>query len=123
MLGMTMIAGMLGAGAVAANAAPLEFHGRYAGGYAESYIPPCPGDGYVWTAGYYDGGYWVPGVWAFRGRGGWDRGGYRGYAYGRDFHNEHEREFYGRHVDDRRSDFRGNRDAGRGHDNGYRGRR
>src|SRR5665213_3302073 len=29
--------------------------------------PPCPGDGYLWTPGYWaygpDGYYWVPGVW------------------------------------------------------------
>jgi hypothetical protein len=29
--------------------------------------PPCPGDGYIWTPGYWawgpDGYYWVPGVW------------------------------------------------------------
>jgi hypothetical protein len=105
---------MLGAGAVAANAAPLEFHGGYGGRYVETYVPPCPGDGYVWTAGYYNGGYWVPGAWVFRGGRGWDRG----YAYGRDFHNAHEREFYGRHVADHRQDFR----AGGG-DKTYRGRR
>jgi hypothetical protein len=29
--------------------------------------PPCPGDGYIWTPGYWawgpDGYYWVPGTW------------------------------------------------------------
>lgn len=30
-------------------------------------VPPCPGEGYVWTAGYYDGAYWVPGRWIYRG--------------------------------------------------------
>jgi hypothetical protein len=29
--------------------------------------PPCPGDGYIWTPGYYQYGdygyYWVPGAW------------------------------------------------------------
>ena len=126
MLGMVMIAGLLGAGAVSANAAQVRFQAGYGGGYAENYIPACPGDGYVWVAGYYDGGYWVPGAWVFRGRG-WDRDRYRGFSYGREFHNEHEREFYGRHVDDRRFD----RDRGgerrfddhRGHEGGYRGRR
>ena len=24
-------------------------------------VPPCPGDGYAWTAGYYEGRVWVPG--------------------------------------------------------------
>jgi hypothetical protein len=38
----------------------------YGGGYASGYIPPCPGDGYVW----------LNGGWVFR-------GGYgRGYGYG-----------------------------------------
>ncbi len=59
--------------------------GQYQGqeGYDTAAIPPCPGDGYVWTVGYYNGGYWVPGAWRFRGAGyrvypGWGRG----YAYG-----------------------------------------
>jgi WXXGXW repeat (2 copies) len=30
--------------------------------------PPCPGDGYIWTPGYWaygpEGYYWVPGTWA-----------------------------------------------------------
>jgi len=112
-LGVALVAGLLGTGAVAANAAPQEFRGHeFAGrgfdrpvgrefvrpvgrdfgrpvvgvgfGYAApvdtAYIPPCPGDGYLWTAGYYNGGIWIPGAWRFG-------GGYgRGYAYGRDFH-------------------------------------
>jgi hypothetical protein len=60
----------------------------YGGGYADTYIPPCPGDGYFWTAGYDNGGYWVPGAWTFRGRVGVDRGyAYGGYAYGRGYHD------------------------------------
>ncbi len=35
----------------------------------EGYIPPCPGDGYVW----------LNGAWVFRGG---YRAGYRGYGYG-----------------------------------------
>jgi len=53
----------------------------YGGGYADTYIPPCPGDGYFWTAGYDNGGIWVPGAWSLRGRVGFDRG----YAYGRGY--------------------------------------
>jgi hypothetical protein len=31
-----------------------------------SYRPPCPGPGYVWVDGYYDGyGNWSDGYWAF----------------------------------------------------------
>jgi hypothetical protein len=80
--------------------------GRYYGGVGiavgapvvDTYIPPCPGDGYVWTAGYYNAGVWVPGAWGFRGRAGFDRGFAGGYrndhvAYDRGFH---DRGFRGR---------------------------
>jgi hypothetical protein len=142
-LGVALVAGLLGTGAAAANAAPQEFHGRgpergFGGGYGrgydrpvgrefggrsygrpgfvgggvvvggpvvDAYIPPCPGDGYTWTAGYYNGGIWVPGAWGFRGRVGFGRVGFdRGYGYGRD----------NRFVADRR--------AG-GFERGFRGRR
>ena len=103
-------------GAVAANAAPRDFRGGHEYGrgyertvgrgygygygrpgfgvaigapYASAYIPPCPGDGYVWLGGAwvfrggYRGGYGYGPVARFdRGRGfenrGFDRGGYRG---------------------------------------------
>jgi len=51
--------------------------------------PPCPGDGYIWTPGYWaygpEGYYWVPGTWATPptvgllwtpGYWGWHEGGY-----------------------------------------------
>jgi hypothetical protein len=63
MLGAAVAAGALGLGATQANAA--EF-GIYARGPV-AYVPPCPGPGYEWVAGYYANGYWVPGRWAFRG--------------------------------------------------------
>jgi len=115
MLGTALVAGLFGMGAVAANAAPRDFRGghEYARGYerpvgrgygygyrpgfgvevgapyASAYIPPCPGDGYVWLGGAwvfrdgYRGGYGYGRVARFdRGRGfenrGFDRGGYRG---------------------------------------------
>lgn len=116
MLGTALVAGLLGTGAVAANAAPREFRGghEYVRGYerpgfrgygygygrpgfgvaigapyASAYIPPCPGEGYVWLGGSwvfrggYRGGYgYGPGARFDRGRGfenrGFDRGGYRG---------------------------------------------
>jgi hypothetical protein len=53
----------LGLAATPAKAA--EF-GVYIGGPA-AYVPPCPGPGYEWVAGYYSGSYWVPGRWAFAG--------------------------------------------------------
>lgn len=53
-------------------------------------LPPCPGDGYLWTPGYWaydpdDGYYWVPGTWVEApepgylwtpGWWGWENGGY-----------------------------------------------
>ena len=53
-------------------------------------LPPCPGDGYLWTPGYWawdpdDGYYWVPGTWVeppefgllwTPGWWGWDDGGF-----------------------------------------------
>ena len=72
--------------------------------------PPCPGVGYVWTAGYWavypTGRVWVPGAWQYRpayvayGR---DRGDHRawqgGYpGHGRDGHdrNVHDHDGYRR---------------------------
>lgn len=61
MLGAAVIAGGLGLGTAPAKAA--EF-GVYVGGPV-AYVPPCPGPGYTWVAGYYANGYWVPGRWNF----------------------------------------------------------
>jgi hypothetical protein len=75
---------------------------------AEAYIPPCPGDGYDWNAGYYDGGIWVPGAWRLR-------AGFYGSGYG-----------YGAvaHVDRGRVFERGfDRDRNRGFERGNRERR
>ena len=63
MLGAAVIAGGLGLGTTAAQAAEW----RVVVGAPEAYVPPCPGPGYAWAAGYYDGGYWVPGRWNFVG--------------------------------------------------------
>jgi hypothetical protein len=59
MLGAAVVAGAAGVGATTAQAAEFGFHMR---GPA-AYIPPCPGPGYVWIAGYSNNGYWVPGYW------------------------------------------------------------
>jgi len=69
MLGAAVVAGGLGMGAATAQAA--EF-GIYARGPV-AYVPPCPGPGYVWVAGYMANGYWLPGRWNFVGVGGRDR--------------------------------------------------
>ncbi len=65
-LGAAVVAGGLGLGATTAQAAQLRV---YVGGGPAAYIPPCPGPGYVWVAGYYNGGVWVPGYWNFAGGG------------------------------------------------------
>ena len=64
-LGAAIVAGGLGLGATTAQAAEVRV---VIGGPAAD-IPPCPGDGYVWVAGSYNGGYWVPGYWNYTGIG------------------------------------------------------
>jgi hypothetical protein len=32
----------------------------------DSYVPACPGVGFIWTPGYYAGRAWVPGRWMHR---------------------------------------------------------
>jgi hypothetical protein len=63
MLGAAVLAGAAGMGATTAQA--TEF-GIYARGPV-AYVPPCPGAGYVWVAGYQANGYWIPGRWNFIG--------------------------------------------------------
>jgi hypothetical protein len=62
-LGAAVVAG--GLGMVSAPAQAAEF-GVYERGPA-AYVPPCPGAGYVWVAGYRANGYWVPGRWNYAG--------------------------------------------------------
>ena len=83
MLGVALAAGAAGLGATSAQAA--EFRLVVRGPVA--YVPPCPGPGYFWIAGYNDGGYWVPGRWEFRG----DR--FRDRFVVRDFDRFHGRDF------------------------------
>jgi hypothetical protein len=97
MLGAAVVAGGLGLAATPANAAQF---GVYIGGPA-AYVPPCPGPGYQWTAGYYSGGYWVPGRWAFAGR---DRDDYRVARYYGGDRDDHR---YYRDRDDHRDRDRG----------------
>jgi len=54
----------------------------YLCGGPAAYVPPCPGPGYAWVAGYYADGYWVPGRWNFVGV----RGPVVRYGYDRDFY-------------------------------------
>lgn len=62
-LAAALVVGSLGLGATTAQAA--QFRVAVRGPVA--YVPACPGPGYVWVAGYYNGGYWVPGYWNFVG--------------------------------------------------------
>lgn len=87
MLGAAVLAGGLGLGTQAKAA---EF-GVYVRGPV-AYVPPCPGPGYAWVAGYYANGYWVPGRWNFigvRGPAPIVRFDYRRDFYHRDF--DHDR--------------------------------
>ena|SRR5579862_6668015 len=105
MLGVAILAGAAGLGATNAHAARI---GVYIGG-PSVYVPPSPGPGYSWVAGYYDGGYWVPGRWAFAGR--VDRDDFYRRDFDRDRFYDRGR-FYDR--DDHRRDF--DRDRDRDHD-------
>jgi hypothetical protein len=97
-LGAAILAGGLGLGATSAQAA--EF--RVIVGGPVAYVPPCPGPGYTWVAGYYSNGYWVAGVWRHtgvgfvpaRGRVYIDRDHNRGYDYRDDHrHDDHDDHF------------------------------
>jgi hypothetical protein len=93
-LGAAVVAGGLGLGATTAQAAQF---GVYVG-TGRSYVPPSPGPGYVWAAGYESGGYWVPGRWNFAGArygGGYYRGGeayYQGQNRDWDRHRDWDRD-------------------------------
>lgn len=113
-LGAAVLAGGLALGTTTAEAAQW----RVAVGVGDAaYVPPCPGPGYAWVNGYYDGGYWVPGYWNYVGGASY---AYYGGGYGHfdrdDYYRDHDRRwdrdgdhrFYGR--DDH---FRG---GDRGHD-------
>jgi len=98
MLGAAMVAGGLGLGATTAQAA--EF-GIYARGPV-AYVPPCPGPGYFWVAGYYANGYWMPGRWEFRGTYDRDRFEHFDRDRGRDWDRPRDRDRdwdYDRHFD------------------------
>ena len=99
-LGAAVMAGAMGLGATRAQAA--EF-GIYVGGPV-AYVPPSPGAGYVWIAGYMNRGYWVPGYWALRGYRDRDRAVY--YYHDRDDwrYRDHDDWRYRHDGDDRHFD-------------------
>jgi len=92
MLGAAIVAGAACLGSIPAQAAQI---GVYVRGPV-AYVPPSPGPGYFWTAGYRSGGYWVPGRWGL--------GGYRGRD--RFFDRDHDRYYRGRDFDRGRERFR-----------------
>jgi hypothetical protein len=101
MLGAALVAGGLGLGATKAQAAEW---GMYVGGPV-AYVPPYPGPGYAWVAGYYSGGYWVPGRWNYVGVRYYDRDDYRYARYHRDwdehryYHDRDDHRDWDRHHD------------------------
>jgi hypothetical protein len=102
MLAAAMAVGGLGLTAAPAKAAQI---GVYIGA-GPDYVPPCPGPGYVWIAGYYSNGYWVPGQWVFN-----------GVVVNQGYYVNH---FYGDRDDHDRGSFNrddNHRDAGRNFDN------
>jgi hypothetical protein len=89
MLGAAVLAAGMAAGTGTAQAAEFGTHMR---GPA-AYVPPRPGPGHAWEAGYRANGYWVPGRWNYNG--GRERapfarfeGERRGREFGRHFDRE-----------------------------------
>ena len=100
MLGAAILAGAAGLGATRANAAQF---GIYVG-TPSAYAAPYPGPGYAWIDGYYDGGYWIPGRWAYAGH--YDRHDYyrgrdwdRGRGWNRDRHYDRDDRHHDRDHD------------------------
>lgn len=81
MLGAAVAVGALG---LAATPAKAQQFGIYVGSGPAAYVPPCPGPGYTWVAGYYADGYWMPGRWAYVGVRDWDGDDYPRYYRDRD---------------------------------------
>ena len=118
-LGAAVLAGGLALGTNTAEAAQVRV---YVGAGDAAYIPPCPGPGYAWVNGYYDGGYWVPGYWNYVGGVSYSYygSGYRHYdrddyrRWDRDDHRgwdrDGDRRFYG--GDDHRRFDRDDHDRG-----------
>lgn len=100
MLGAALAVGGLGLAATPAHAAQF---GVYIGAGQAAYVPPSPGPGYQWVAGYYDGyGNWVPGQWVYAGGpayyGAYYGGGYYGGGYYR--HHDDDDDYRGWRGDD-----------------------
>src|SRR5277367_1971592 len=88
-----LLAGLLVAGSSLFAAPRIGFGvsvGVPVGGYyaapapvpAAAYVPPCPGPGYAWVAGYYAGPAWHAGYWRAPVVAGPRVGFYRGFDHG-----------------------------------------
>ncbi len=112
MLGAAVVAAGLGLGATTAQAAEFGYHER---GPA-AWIPPCPGPGYFWIAGYQADGYWIPGRWEFRGDR--DRGAFARFDYDRGWNRDRDRDrrWDRDRRDDRDRDWDRHHDRNRDHD-------
>ena len=79
---------------------PVEYADQAPPPLPEYDQPPCPGDGYIWTPGYWnygsDGYYWVPGAWVYAPYQGalWTPGY---WSYDRNRYGWH-RGYWGRHI-------------------------
>lgn len=99
---------------------PVEYADQAPPPLPEYDQPPCPGEGYIWTPGYWnyassEGYYWVPGAWVSAPYQGalWTPGY---WSYNRGRYGWH-RGFWGRHVG-----YYGGLDYGHGYDGyGYQG--
>jgi hypothetical protein len=110
------LTGIVAFGAAAGAQAQTRFYVGFGAPVAAA-VPPCPGDGYVWTPAYYDGYGWIAGRWTYRG---YDRDDFRARVdVSRGFY-DHDRDWNRR--DNRNYDRGNNRydrdghDRDRGHD-------
>jgi hypothetical protein len=63
-LALTGIIAAAGAAAAQAQVAiGVRFGEPVQAGYYNEYVPACPGEGFIWTPGYYAGRAWFPGRW------------------------------------------------------------
>lgn len=91
-LSAAVLAGAMGLGTATANAAQIGV-GVYVHGGPVAYVPPCPGPGYTWVAGYWNAGYWVSGRWNFVGvRRDFDRDHYVTVYRDRDGYRDRDRD-------------------------------
>jgi hypothetical protein len=122
-LSAIVLTGLLGGAGMAAQAQTrlVVRIGTPAVAMVASYIPPSPGPGYVWEAGYYDGPQWIPGQWVYRVDSRYRRDG---YSYGRyaqlnqDRRDGQDRNFRGRDQNRNGYNVRNDRNGGdHGRDN------